>query len=213
MRAGSRQKSMFVILLSILVASVPGLGLFSNPPTVMFPGRGIAAPGSGLGKFARWEGPLMHPADNSFTLLHHPTPSPYPSTHLLIHPPTSLERAFNPPIKPIHLPLSRQRHQGDFSLVARLEADGGTGGDVEAHASGLVAVELEGVIHFKKVEVRAYLDRAIAAVGDGEGDGRFSGVSVQCRLLRAGVLRESWFSSEVSNEILTLLVQGPFHQG
>src|SRR4029453_9492685 len=45
--------------------------------------------------------------------------------------------------------------------LAGLEADGGAGGDVEAHAAGLFAVEFQRGVGFEEMVVRADLDGAV----------------------------------------------------
>jgi hypothetical protein len=54
----------------------------------------------------------------------------------------------------------------DAMNLASLEADGGSGGDVEAPTEGKPAVESQRAISFEKVEVRANLNGAVAGVGD-----------------------------------------------
>src|SRR5688572_16280673 len=70
------------------------------------------------------------------------------------------------------LALAGEGHELHVACLAGLEADGGAGGDVEAVAAGLGAVEFERRVGLGEVVVRADLDRAVAGVGDGEGDGR-----------------------------------------
>ena len=65
--------------------------------------------------------------------------------------------------------LPAHGHQVDLLLLARLEADAGGGGDVEAQAEGLSAVELERPVHLEEVEVGTHLDGAVAGVAHLEG--------------------------------------------
>ena len=45
-------------------------------------------------------------------------------------------------VETVHHAVSGVGHQGDLALLARLEAHGGAGGDVQAQAAGRIAVEL-----------------------------------------------------------------------
>jgi len=49
--------------------------------------------------------------------------------------------------------------------LAGLEADGGAGGNVEAHAAGLFAIEFQRRVGLEEMVVRADLDRAVTSVG------------------------------------------------
>src|SRR5882757_10977297 len=64
--------------------------------------------------------------------------------------------------------LSRQSDELHVAGLARLETHRGPGGDVEAHAAGPFAVELQGGVGFEEMVVRADLDRTVAGIGDGE---------------------------------------------
>ena len=81
-------------------------------------------------------------------------------------------------LKPKTWRLPRERHQRDLPLLAGLEADGRAGGDVEAHALGLLAVEGEGAVGLVEVIVRADLDRPVAGVGDFDEDGLGAGIQL-----------------------------------
>ena len=61
---------------------------------------------------------------------------------------------------------SGERDESDLAGLAGLEAHGGAGGDVEAQAAGLLAVEFEGAVGLGEMVVRADLDRSVAGVGD-----------------------------------------------
>ena len=69
-------------------------------------------------------------------------------------------------LPPRMTPRARDRDERDGSRLAGLEAHGGAGRDVEAHAVGGAAVEVERAVRFDEVIVAADLDRTIAAVGD-----------------------------------------------
>ena len=72
----------------------------------------------------------------------------------------------------VDLALARERHQPDLARLAGLEAHGRAGGDVEAVAARLGAVELQGRVGLGEVVVRADLDRPVAGVGDRQRDRR-----------------------------------------
>src|SRR5471032_1461819 len=67
-------------------------------------------------------------------------------------------------VETVDLLFAGQLHQFDGALLARLEAHGGPRGDVQAHAVGAPALETERRIDLEKVEVRADLDRPVAAI-------------------------------------------------
>ena len=64
----------------------------------------------------------------------------------------------------------------DLLAVARLEAHGCRGGDIEVHAEGCRAVELQVAVDLEEVEVRAHLYGAVARVADGDGSRAAAGV-------------------------------------
>src|SRR5471030_2256592 len=67
-------------------------------------------------------------------------------------------------VETVDLLFARQLLLFDGALLARLEAHGGPRGDVQAHAVGAPALETERRIDLEKVEVRADLDRPVAAI-------------------------------------------------
>src|SRR6266702_5029941 len=67
--------------------------------------------------------------------------------------------------------------------LAGLEADGGTGGDVEAHAAGFLAVELQRRVGLEEMVVRADLDRAVAGVGDRQRHRLAAGIELDLAVL------------------------------
>src|SRR5450830_1953419 len=69
-----------------------------------------------------------------------------------------LQVAHHCAIETIDLAFARQRHQFHRALLARFEAHGRAGRDIEAHAVGAPALEGQRRIDFKKVKVRAHLD-------------------------------------------------------
>src|SRR5213080_5002920 len=79
--------------------------------------------------------------------------------------------------------FSRQCHQLNVTGLAGLEAHGGAGGDVEAHAAGFLALEFQRGIGFEEMIVRADLDRTIAGVGDGQRHGLAAGIEFDLAVL------------------------------
>ena len=61
-------------------------------------------------------------------------------------------------------------HEPHLARLAGLEAHGGAGGDVEPHALGALAVEVQRRVGLEEMIVAADLDRPVAGVGDLEGD-------------------------------------------
>src|SRR5437868_13968386 len=59
-----------------------------------------------------------------------------------------------------------ERDELHVAGLAGFEANGGAGGDIEAHAAGLFAVEFQRGVGFEEMIVRADLDRTVAGVGD-----------------------------------------------
>src|SRR5919201_1362490 len=95
-----------------------------------------------------------------------------------------VERAAHNPAVAVDLARARQLDELDLLLLARLEADGRAGGDVQAHAVGLGAVEVERAVDLEEVEVAADLYGAVARVAH-EHDGR---PAAGVRLNPAGLL-------------------------
>ena len=52
--------------------------------------------------------------------------------------------------------------------VARLEANGRSGGDVQMHSEGRLAVEIQKSVYLEEVIVRSDLNRSIARIADGK---------------------------------------------
>ena len=74
-------------------------------------------------------------------------------------------------VEPVGAGSAADGDEGDGLFIARLEADGGGGGDVQAHAVGGVAVEFQRAVHFEEMEVGTHLNGTVARVVDLEGDG------------------------------------------
>jgi hypothetical protein len=58
----------------------------------------------------------------------------------------------------VHDAIAAESHEFDFALLARLEAHGGTRGDIEAKSFRCRAFESQRLVRFEKVVVRADLD-------------------------------------------------------
>ena len=63
--------------------------------------------------------------------------------------------------------IGREPHR---ARLAGLEAHRRAGGDVEPHALGALAVELQRLVGLEEMIVAADLDRPVAGVGDLDGD-------------------------------------------
>src|SRR5690348_8895951 len=68
----------------------------------------------------------------------------------------------------VDLAFSAKRDERDVARLPRLEAHRGAGGDVEAHAARLLAVELQRRIGLEEMIMRADLDWPVAGVRDSE---------------------------------------------
>ena len=71
---------------------------------------------------------------------------------------------------------SGKGNQVHIAAVAWLEADGRSGGNVEALAPGRDAVELQCCVGFGEMEMGAHLHGPVAAVGHTDGGDRSTGV-------------------------------------
>src|SRR5579863_9417695 len=90
-----------------------------------------------------------------------------------------IERAVDLRLQAVDLAQAGQGDELHALGVARLEADGGAGGNVQPEAAGGGTVEAQGVVGLEEMVVRTDLDRAVAGVGDVERDGRQAGVAVE----------------------------------
>src|SRR4051794_7266462 len=90
----------------------------------------------------------------------------------------NLQRSHYLLIEPDHHPLAAIRYQPHAARLARLEADGGARGDVEAHTARALAIEGKSRVGLIEMIMRADLDRTIAGVGDVDGHGRLAGVQL-----------------------------------
>ena len=77
-----------------------------------------------------------------------------------------VERPFDELVQPEDFARAADRDQLDLARVARLEAHRGAGRDVQPHAVGRRAIELEPAVHLEEMAVRPDLHRTVAAVAD-----------------------------------------------
>src|ERR1700687_335864 len=96
----------------------------------------------------------------------------------------SVELAHHALAKAVDLPVSGEGDQGDVPALPRLEPHRGAGRNVEAHAAGFRAVELQRRIGLEEMIMRADLDRAVAGVGDRELHARPAGIENDLAVLR-----------------------------
>src|ERR1700750_831068 len=79
--------------------------------------------------------------------------------------------------------FSRERDELHVAGLAGLEADGGAGGDVEAHAAGLPAVEFQRGVGLEEMVVRAHLNGTVAGVGHRQRHGLAAGIELDLAVL------------------------------
>lgn len=87
-----------------------------------------------------------------------------------------IERAFHETVQSRDSTASANRHQFNFACVARLESHGCPCGNVEPHAVGRRAIEVQQAIDLEEVTVRSDLHGSIATIADLETHGAPSGV-------------------------------------
>lgn len=75
-----------------------------------------------------------------------------------------LQRAHNVSAETVHRAGSGQRHQLHLALLARFEAHCGAGGDIQAIAGRLLAIELQRRVDLGEVVMRADLNRPVAVI-------------------------------------------------
>src|ERR1700760_1040203 len=79
--------------------------------------------------------------------------------------------------------LAGERHELHVAGLTRLEPNRGAGRDIQPHAAGLLAIELQCRIGFEEMIVRADLDRPIACVSDGKRHRLAAGVEFYLAVL------------------------------
>src|SRR6266852_3000313 len=82
------------------------------------------------------------------------------------------ERASDLVVEAVHDSRAAVSDEAHLARLARLEAHRGAGGDVEAEAPRLVALEAERRVGLEEMVMRAHLDRPVARIGDLKLDGR-----------------------------------------
>src|SRR3954469_12366180 len=88
------------------------------------------------------------------------------------------ELSVDPGVEADDTALSGIGDERDLAALPRLEADRRPGWDVEPEAARLLAVEGERGIGLVEVVMRADLDRAVASICDGQGNGRTAGIDL-----------------------------------
>src|SRR5579859_1926689 len=79
--------------------------------------------------------------------------------------------------------FSRERHQLHLTGLSRLEAHRGACGDIEPHAAGFLALELQRRIGLEEMIVRADLDRAVTGIGNRQRHGLAAGIELDLAVL------------------------------
>src|SRR5690242_17010105 len=72
--------------------------------------------------------------------------------------------------------LADERDERHLAALARLEAHRRAGRDVETHAAGFLALEMERRVGLEEMIMRADLDRPVAGVGHSQCHGLAAGV-------------------------------------
>jgi hypothetical protein len=85
--------------------------------------------------------------------------------------------------------LAAKRDEVHFLFFAGFEADGRSGGDIEAHAARGGAVEFESGVHFEKMIVTADLNGTVASVANYQGTYRPAGVQFNFRTIEQELTR------------------------
>ena len=91
--------------------------------------------------------------------------------------------------------IAAEGHELDRPALARLEADGGAGGNVQTEAVGRGAVELERGVGLEEMVVRADLNRSVAGVGDRHADRRAADVQRDLAIGGKNLSRPHWIGS------------------
>ena len=100
-----------------------------------------------------------------------------------------VQRTFDELVQAEHFALAAERDELDLARVARLEAHGGAGRDVQPHAVRRRAIEGEPAVHLEEMTVRSDLHRTIAAVADRDATRRAPRVQLDrigCEKIFAG---------------------------
>src|SRR5512143_4056167 len=97
---------------------------------------------------------------------------------------SSIERSHDAAVEAEDPPGAADRDETHVALLSRLEAHGRPGGNVEAPAARLVAIEAQRRIRLIEMEMAAALDRPVAAVGDAQRDGVGAGIELDLARFR-----------------------------
>src|SRR5713101_6748294 len=93
------------------------------------------------------------------------------------------QRSHNALAEAVDLPLAGECHERHLPALTRLEPHRGAGRNVEPHAAGLRAVELQRRIGLEEMIMRADLDRPVPGIGDGELHAGPAGVELDLAVL------------------------------
>lgn len=74
-------------------------------------------------------------------------------------------------IKAYDAPFATIFYNLHLATIARLEADGGSCGNVKMHAECGCAVKLQIAVHLEEMKMRSHLDGTIARIANGDGGG------------------------------------------
>ena len=82
-------------------------------------------------------------------------------------------------VEAVHHPVAIQGDQFHRAGLARLEAHGGAGGDVEPIAPRLRPVKIQGGVGFGKVVVGTHLNGPVAGIGHDQAQGGTANIELQ----------------------------------
>jgi hypothetical protein len=83
-----------------------------------------------------------------------------------------------------NISLTGERDERHLAAVARLEADGIAGGDVQAKTAGLGAIEFQRAVDLVKMKMAADLDGPVTGIGDDEAHFFQADVGLKWRRVR-----------------------------
>lgn len=72
-------------------------------------------------------------------------------------------------IKAYDAPFATIFYNLHLAAIARLEADGSSGWDIEVHTECGCAVKLQIAVHLEEMKMRSHLDGTIARIANGDG--------------------------------------------
>ncbi len=113
--------------------------------------------------------------------------------------------------KAVDMPAPSIGHQRHGAGLARLEAHRRAGRNVQPEPAGHGTIKVQGRIGFKKMVVRADLDRPISGIGHGDLTGRPTDVQLQITL---GNLNLAWnHDGSLDNRLMNGDQLGPVRKG